>query len=102
MAIKIKQAAPKWTELEKEPYFGKLVTRAQRLIKTDSHKAERAFFGFADGLIKGSTFSTSDLRINRQIRHLVQLVQKSIDTGKLDPTLETLFHENQLPESDDV
>ena len=100
MAIVIKQSTTAWSDLASEDYYASLLTRAIGVIRVDDRRAHRRFYGYVDGLLKASGYSTKELRINRQIRQLVTLVNKSIEAGKIDPTLRTLLDENKLPISD--
>lgn len=100
MPIKFKKAKPAFTYIEQEPYFFKLLVRAQRVIKSDDRKANRAFFGYIDGMIKAGGLGTTELRITRELKRLRELVNKSIETGKVDMTLRGYFDENKLPESE--
>lgn len=99
--INVKQSAV-WCELSSEPYYHRLLERAANVLKCDDRRVNRRFYGFVDGLLKASDLHTRELRINRQIRQLVTLVNKSIEDGTVDPTLESILNENQLSVSDRI
>lgn len=93
MAVKINKPKQLFTYMQVEHWYTGLLLRAKKCLEVDDRKTNRRFFGFIDGLIKGGSLNTTDLRVTRELRCLRDLVTKSIDTGVTDKTLKEMLDE---------